>query len=178
MGSGKTTIGKKLSAFLGSRFIDLDQTLVEKTGVSIAHIFEVEGEEGFRARESRLLQEVSTEYPDSVISTGGGIVLRQENIDIMRQNGLVIFLDVPEKVLWHRLKDCQHRPLLRVNKPRQKLQEIKSERTPMYEAAAHIQLQVESDSAAKSARRIQTSLIQMGTAIDSEIQPQAEQVQR
>lgn len=157
MGSGKTTVGKRLSSFLGYQFIDIDQALIDRTGVSIAHIFEVEGEEGFRCRETKLLEELS-ETTRTVVSTGGGIVLRDENIELMRETGHVIYLDVPEKVLWYRLKDCQHRPLLLVDNPRLKLQQLIVERGAKYEKAAHIRIQIESDSAAKSARRIQRAL--------------------
>lgn len=162
MGSGKTTVGKRLSSFLDYGFVDIDQALIDRTGVSIAHIFEVEGEEGFRCRETKLLEELSA-MTRTVVSTGGGIVLRDENIALMRQMGHVIYLDVPEKVLWYRLKDCQHRPLLLVENPRLRLQQLIAERGRRYEKAAHVRIQIESDSAAKSARRIQNAL----TLLDS-----------
>ena len=127
MGSGKTTVGKRLSSFLSYGFVDIDQALIDRTGVSIAHIFEVEGEEGFRCRETKLLEELCG-ITRTVVSTGGGIVLRDENIELMRQTGHVIYLDVPEKVLWYRLKDCQHRPLLCVDNPRTRLQQLIAER--------------------------------------------------
>jgi len=166
MGSGKTTVGKKLSSFLGYDFVDVDQALVERTGVTIGHIFEVEGEDGFRCRETRLLEEMSVRRR-TVVSTGGGIVMRDENIELMHNTGIVIYLDVPEKVLWYRLKDCQHRPLLRVENPRLKLQELMAERSAKYTRAAHIRIQIESDSAAKSARRIQKALAQLPGASEN-----------
>ncbi|MBX2869961.1 MAG: shikimate kinase [Acidiferrobacterales bacterium] len=157
MGSGKTTVGKKLASQLGFHFVDIDQALVERTGVTIAHIFEVEGEEGFRNRETRILEELC-QTATTVVSTGGGIVMRDENIELMRNAGTVVYLDVPEKVLWYRLKDCQHRPLLLVENPRRKLQQLMAQRSSQYQKAAHIRIQIESDSAAKSARRIQQAL--------------------
>ena len=161
MGSGKTTVGRKLSNLLGFKFVDIDQALIERTGVTISHIFELEGEEGFRERESRLLKEVS-EQSNVVVSTGGGIVTRKENLETMRKQGTIVFLDVPIRVLWHRLKDCQNRPLLQVNDPRQKIEQLIVERTPLYLDAADIHLKVSSDSANRTAKRIQRNLEQQG----------------
>jgi shikimate kinase len=157
MGSGKTTVGRKLSSFLGYDFVDIDQELVARTGVSIAHIFEVEGEQGFRERETKLLRELCQRH-NTVVSTGGGVIGNQENTDLMRQHGTVIFLDVPLRILWNRLKDCQHRPLLQVANPRQKVIELMEQRGPLYRAAADIRFEVSSDSATRTARKIQQSI--------------------
>ncbi len=161
MGSGKTTVGRKLSNILGFDFIDIDQALIERTGVTISHIFELEGEEGFRDRESRMLKDVS-EMDRVVVSTGGGIVVREENLNIMRDHGTAVFLDVPIRVLWNRLKDCQHRPLLQVEDPRQKVIDLVEERRPLYLKAADVHLKVASDSANRTAKRIQEKLKQRG----------------
>jgi len=161
MGSGKTTVGRKLSTLLGYDFVDIDQELIHRTGVSIAHIFEVEGEKGFRERESRLVSELC-QRQSAVVSTGGGVVNNQQNIDLMRKHGTVVYLDVPIRVLWNRLKDCQNRPLLRVADPRAKIIELMEQRGPLYAAAAHIRLEVASDSASRTARRIQKALESTG----------------
>lgn len=161
MGSGKTTVGRKLANLLGFNFIDIDQALTERTGVTISHIFELEGEKGFRDRESRMLQEVS-EMERVIVSTGGGIVVREENLNTMRNHGTVVFLDVPIRVLWNRLKDCQHRPLLQVEDPHQKVIDLLEERRPLYLKAADIHLKVASDSANRTAKRIQAKLKQQG----------------
>ena len=161
MGSGKTTVGRKLSNLLDFDFIDIDQALIERTGVTISHIFELEGEEGFRERETRLLKEIS-ELQNVVVSTGGGIVTREENLETMRRQGTVVFLDVPVRVLWHRLKDCQNRPLLQVENPRLKIEQLIEERTPLYLAGADIHMKVSSDSANRTAKRIQRRLEQQG----------------
>jgi len=157
MGSGKTTVGRKLSNLLGFEFIDIDQVLIERTGVTISHIFEVEGEEGFRDRESRILKEISA-MSNVVVSTGGGIVTRAENCELMHDNGTIVYLDVPVRVLWNRLKDCQHRPLLDVENPRDKVVQLMHERTPLYLKSADIHLKVASDSANRTAKRIQQRL--------------------
>lgn len=102
MGTGKTTIGKKLSEKLSLPMIDTDKRIIERTGKSISSIFESEGEESFRNYESEVLQELATN--DIVISTGGGIILREENRIYMKENGLVIHLDCDFNVLVNRLK--------------------------------------------------------------------------
>ncbi len=173
MGSGKTTVGRKLSNLLGFEFIDIDQVLIERTGVTISHIFEVEGEEGFRDRESRLLKEISA-MSNVVVSTGGGIVTRAENCELMHDNGTLVYLDVPLRVLWNRLKDCQHRPLLQVENPRDKVVQLMQERTPLYLKSADIHLIVASDSANRTAKKIQQRLKQSQVKKDSDRQDDAE----
>ena len=153
MGSGKTTVGRKLAGLLGYDFVDIDQELVSRTGVSISHIFELEGEQGFRDREQRLLDEIC-QLKNTVVSTGGGVVNRPPNQVRMAQSGTIIYLDVPLKILWNRLKHCQHRPLLQVDDPKAKVVELMSERAPLYAAAADIRLEVASDSSTRTARRI------------------------
>ena len=154
MGSGKTTVGKKLAGILKRDFVDTDQELIRRTGVTISHIFEVEGEEGFRDRESRLLGELC-EKTDTVISTGGGIVLRPANQALMHRAGTVVYLDIPMDMLWERLRDCQNRPLLQVENPRQRVSELHDQREPLYLAAADLRVEVEAgDSANRTARRI------------------------
>ncbi len=154
MGSGKTTVGRKLAGFLRREFIDIDQELVKRTGVTISHIFEVEGEEGFRNRETRLLEEIC-QRDGAVVSTGGGIVLREQNRQLMREAGQVIFLDIDIETLWERLRGCQNRPLLQVENPRERVTQLMFERDPAYRESAHVTVKVSSDSASKTARRVQ-----------------------
>ena len=153
MGAGKTTVGRKLARMLHLEFFDTDQLLEERTGVSINHIFEIEGETGFRDRESKLLIEVSA-GPGAVISTGGGIILRPENRKVMRKTGRVVYLRASIQILWQRLKDCQTRPLLQSPNPQAKIQELLRERDPVYtEEADHI-IDVSGDSAYKTAQKV------------------------
>ena len=88
MGAGKSTIGKALAALMGTKFVDLDRELEERCGVSIPHIFETEGEAGFRCRETRLLQEYAR-AADVVVATGGGVVIREENREILKASPAV-----------------------------------------------------------------------------------------
>ena len=91
MGSGKTTIGQRVARQLGLEFLDCDQELEAQTGASVSLIFDVEGEEGFRERETRMLEKL-TARRGVLVATGGGVVLRPENRDLLRRSGLVVYL--------------------------------------------------------------------------------------
>lgn len=164
MGSGKTTVGRKLAQSLQREFIDTDHELIRRTGVSIAHIFEVEGEQGFRDRESRLITELC-DRDNLVVSTGGGVISREQNLLAMKNAGKVVYLDVGLATLWSRLKDCQHRPLLQVENPREKVEQLVAERAPLYEKAADVRIAITSDSAIRTARRIEQELAEQAKSI-------------
>ena len=91
MGSGKTTIGQRVAKRLEMEFLDCDQNLEKQTGASINLIFDVEGESGFRKRESKLLKVLSSRQ-NVLVATGGGIVLKEENRELLKQTGLVVYL--------------------------------------------------------------------------------------
>ena len=135
MGAGKTTVGHLLAQELGySRFFDTD-TLIEQLakGQTINEIFATVGEETFRELETQVLAELCT-YKRTVISTGGGIVLRQKNWSYLR-HGLIIWLDVPVELLIKRLKEDNTRPLLKDADPEKKLQTLLAQRQPLYSQA-------------------------------------------
>jgi shikimate kinase len=137
MGAGKTTIGRILARRLGLRFIDTDKEIEQRTGVSIPTIFEIEGEEGFRKRESRIIADVSKQK-GWVVATGGGGVLRRENRISMRARGFVIYLDVPPRILWERTRHDKNRPLLQVVDPLSKLSQLFAARDPLYREVADL----------------------------------------
>ena len=137
MGAGKTTVGRQLAKKLGRPFYDSDHEVVERTGVPIPTIFEIEGEEGFRRRETKVIADM-TARRDSVLATGGGAVLRQENRDNLKANGFVIYLNAPPHVLWERTRHDKNRPLLRVDDPLRKLQELFFVRDPIYREVADL----------------------------------------
>ena len=153
MGAGKTTVGRKLAGILKREFFDADQLLESRTGVTISYIFEVEGEEGFRDRETALLRELG-ESPGSVVSTGGGAAMRPENQKVMGDSGTVVYLRASFGLLWSRLKGCQKRPLLQTDDPRGKIKALLEQRDPVYSQAADIVINVSSESPAKMARQI------------------------
>lgn len=137
MGSGKTTLGRQLARSLGRPFVDCDQELEKRTGVTVAVIFDIEGEAGFRKRESHLIRELA-ERSGIVVATGGGAVLDAANRAIMSTLGLVIYLDVHPAYLWERARHGSRRPLLNVENPRQRLEELLKVRLPLYREIADI----------------------------------------
>jgi len=136
MGAGKTTVGRQLAKRLGRPFYDSDHEIVERTGVPIPTIFEIEGEEGFRRRESQAIEEL-TASTDIVLATGGGVVLNPENRARLHNTGWVVYLNVPPTLLFERTRHDRNRPLLRVPDPLAKLEELHRQRDPLYREAAH-----------------------------------------
>ncbi|MDR2893549.1 MAG: shikimate kinase AroL [Deltaproteobacteria bacterium] len=140
--AGKTTIGGLLARKLGLEFADTDISLKENAGLNVAQIVAAEGWPGFRKRESEILRSVVSK-PNTVVATGGGMVLAEENRDFMRSTGLVLFLAAPPEVLAARLavttEDSQ-RPSLTGRSITEEMAEIVRERTPLYNAAAHHRL--------------------------------------
>src|SRR5205823_1312769 len=122
-----TTLGKGLAHKLGREFVDCDRVLVERTGVAIATIFEIEGEEGFRRRESAALEELCARG-STVIATGGGVVLAEPNRRLMRACGTVVYLKARLESLWERLRHDSSRPLLATPDPRARLATLLAER--------------------------------------------------
>ena len=137
MGAGKTTIGRQLARRLGRRFYDSDHEIVARTGVPIPTIFEIEGEEGFRRRESLAIAEL-TSGTDIVLATGGGVVLSPENRKLLHETGWVVYLNVPPVMLFERTRHDRNRPLLRVEDPLAKLEELHAQRDPLYRETAHL----------------------------------------
>ena len=131
MGAGKTTVGKLLAKQLGKTFVDSDEEIQRRTGVTIPHIFDVEGETGFRQRESAVLEELMKRR-DIVLATGGGAVLSPQNRTILRQGGVVVYLKSSVHELWQRTRHDHNRPLLQTSDPRAKLQELYEQRDPLY----------------------------------------------
>lgn len=137
MGSGKTTVGRLLARQLGKTFIDSDEEIQKRTGVTIPHIFDVEGEAGFRLREASVLQELLARS-DIVLATGGGAILDKRNRSAMRENGMVVYLKSGVHDLWQRTRHDRGRPLLQIADPRAKLQELFAQRNPLYTETADI----------------------------------------
>lgn len=157
MGAGKTTLGRSLAQRLGRRFVDTDRVLVERCGVPVTTIFEIEGEEGFRRREAALLDEISA-GGDCVIATGGGAVLLEENRRLMRERGTVVYLRAKVEHLWERTRHDTHRPLLATPDPKATLAELLRVRDPLYRDAAHVIVDTGSQSAATAVSRVLAAL--------------------
>jgi shikimate kinase len=138
MGSGKTTIGQRLANLLGLRFLDCDHELESQTGASVTLIFDVEGEEGFRARETRMLEELTTRS-GVLVATGGGAVLKEENRKMLRERGLVVYMRTSVQQQLRRLGRDKTRPLLQTKDRRAKLTRLAEERNPLYQETADIE---------------------------------------
>lgn len=134
MGSGKTTVGQVLADRTHSEFLDTDQLVESGAGRSVAEIFALEGEEGFRARESAAVVQASG-HINAVVATGGGVVLQAENVDVMRASGPVIWLRAEAATLANRARGCG-RPLLEGVDRLSRLAELSAGRAAAYEAAA------------------------------------------
>ena len=135
MGAGKSTIGRLLANALQLPFSDSDHVVEEKSGADIPWIFDVEGEEGFRDRETAVLETLLTEK-NIVLATGGGIVLREKNRHLLKQADAVIYLKADTERLVQRTIKDKKRPLLQVDDPRKKILELLAQRDPLYRDVA------------------------------------------
>ncbi len=131
MGSGKTTIGNIMAKKLNREFRDSDFYIEEKTGVDIARIFDIEGEQGFRDRESNALNDLLNQ-DNRIIATGGGSVMRKQNQALLRSRGYIVFLDTSVNQQMHRLRRDKKRPLLQTKNPRERLEALLEVRRPIY----------------------------------------------
>ena len=138
MGSGKTTIGRRLSERLNLDFFDSDYEIINTTGVSIDHIFDVEGEKGFRTRESNVLKKLCN-MPNIVLATGGGAVIVEENRELMKKAVLVVYLSSSVDQILRRTAKSKTRPLLeKSNNRRKTITEILEARDALYKGVASL----------------------------------------
>jgi shikimate kinase len=158
MGAGKTTIGKILAKHLGKIFYDTDHEIEKRTGVKVATIFELEGEDGFRKRETAIIQELS-QLSNIIMATGGGAILAVENRELLKSNGTVIYLRANVNELTHRMRNDKHRPLLQNVDIRAKLDQLYAERNPLYTETAALIFDTGNQPVASIISQIEKSLI-------------------
>jgi shikimate kinase len=135
MGAGKTTIGRQLARALAVPFYDSDKAIEERTGVDIPTIFEFEGEEGFREREQKMLQEL-TQMQGVVLATGGGAILREQNRKLLINNGFIVYLQCSVDRILERTRRDTQRPLLKTENPKERIETLFAQREPLYLACA------------------------------------------
>ena len=144
MGAGKSTIGRQLAQQLNMDFVDSDAVIEERAGADISWIFDLEGEEGFRKREERIINELQ----GVVLSTGGGAVMSKENRNYLSARGIVIYLETTVDKQYQRTQRDKKRPLLQgADDPRQVLEDLAKVRNPLYEEIADITLPTDEQNA-------------------------------
>lgn len=157
MGSGKSVTGKKLAVILGYPFIDLDESIQEKTRCTIAEIFSRSGEAFFREKESETLNAVAVK-DKNVVATGGGAVLKPENLRRMHETGIIIYLETSLETLWQRVRGRDERPLLKNPDPKGTLEKLFEARRHIYEKEADLTVNTDGQTAEAVAEKIKQLL--------------------
>lgn len=145
MGSGKSTIAKALQKELGFPLVEMDERIVQEQGMSINDIFEKYGEARFRDIESQLIVKLGKQEA-SIVSCGGGVVVRSENTQNMKQSGKIVFLKAKPQTIYERVKNSTERPILNGHMNVEYIAELMEKRRPLYEAAADITIQTDGKS--------------------------------
>lgn len=136
-GSGKSTVGKHLARQLGLQFVDSDAEFERRLGIPIREYFETQGEAAFRDQEAAVIRALTENATGQVLATGGGVVIRPENRERLKESHLVFYLRSTPEELNRRLRHDTHRPLLQVADPLRRLRDLYRERDPLYRQAAH-----------------------------------------
>lgn len=137
MGCGKSSVGRKLARFTEREFVDMDSYIEEKTGMTVSDIFAQKGESGFRKLETEACRELS-ERDNLIIAAGGGTLTFPQNVEILKQGGRIIFIDVSYENLCERLSRDTQRPLLQVENRNEVIRELLEKRLPLYKEASSI----------------------------------------
>lgn len=153
MGAGKSSVARELTRLTGRRFVDTDRIIIQRAGRPIAEIFAQEGEGRFRELENEAIESLSGAR-GMIIATGGGIVERRENAEILRALGCVVWLTASDDVLFERVSRNRRRPLLQTADPRATLGEISARRRPLYAACAHREVDTSRLSHAEAAEAV------------------------
>jgi shikimate kinase len=139
MGAGKSSVGRCLQRRTQVALIDTDEIVAAKFGMSVPEIFSKYGEPAFREAETQALQDLVSVSP-TIIVTGGGIILRQQNLDFLQQLGVVVWLDGDEEILFERASRSANRPLLQRRNPREAFAQMLQARLPLYAKVAYIRV--------------------------------------
>ncbi len=147
MGAGKTSVGKTLAQKTGLKLLDTDKLIEKQEGTTISRIFQTQGEEAFRKAETNILKSLlktkeKTKEP-AIISVGGGLPLREENQTLLKNLGLVIYLQIQPSTVLKRLKGDTSRPLLQGGDAQEKVTTLLTQRAPIYQKAAHLSIDVD-----------------------------------
>ena len=159
MGAGKSSVGRRLAARLGFEFADTDAEIERRTGVDIPYIFEREGEPGFRQREAQVLSDWVGK-PDTVLATGGGIIVTSENIALLAAHAPVVYLHASVAQQFERVRHGKHRPLLAGDDPKGTLTRLFETRDPVYREVADLFIDTDGERVERVARRIEQQLLE------------------
>ena len=157
MGAGKSTIGRNLARQLGKEFYDSDRVIEERTGVDIATIFEIEGEQGFRDREEQVINDLCR-MDNIVLATGGGSILREVNRKNMKKYGHVIYLRTTAEMLYSRIRYDKSRPLMQTKSPLDTLKNLLKDREPFYIEVADTIITTGKQKATSIVKRVEEAL--------------------
>jgi len=157
MGAGKSSIGKRLAKKLNRKFYDCDKVLENRTGVAISTIFELEGEDGFRQRETKILEEL-VQLENYIIATGGGAVSHDANIHLINSHGITVYLKASVNSQIKRTRHDKKRPLLQTKDRHATLEKLAKQRNPIYEQLANITIDTDSQSISASIEEITSKL--------------------
>jgi len=160
-GSGKTAVGRQLARETGLKFLDSDLEIEKRTGVDVGFIFEKEGERRFRERESEMIREL-TALEGIVLATGGGAILAPENRERLAANGVVVYLKTGVNEQLKRTGRSRKRPLLNRRNPREVLESMAVERTPLYEQIADLALDTNNQRVRNVAQKLRELLEEQG----------------
>ncbi len=159
MGSGKSSVGRILADKLHYHFVDSDHIIEDKTGVSIPMIFDIEGEVGFRQREEYVIDDL-TQLPETILATGGGAILNEENRKNLRSRGFVVYLKSSVNTLMKRTRNDRNRPLLQTANPQKILTDLLEQREPYYLEVSDLVIETEFAPIYKVVREIISKLEQ------------------
>lgn len=157
MGAGKSTIAKGLQRELNLRLVEMDARIVEEQGMSINEIFDRYGEEHFRDIESQLVTAIGEEG-GSIVSCGGGVVVRPQNTEAMKKNGIIVFLTATPETIYERVKNSTDRPILNGHMNVAYIEELMEKRRALYEAAADIRIETDGKTRNEICREIISKL--------------------
>jgi shikimate kinase len=161
MGAGKSTLGRQVARRLSLPFLDADIELERRLGVTIATIFEIEGEHAFRDREEALIDEL-TERSNVVLATGGGAITRERSRHCLHDRGTVVYLHATADTLYARIRNARNRPMLKVEDPRERLAVLYRERDPLYREVADHVIESDRDTVMRFARSLAAGIAAQG----------------
>lgn len=159
MGAGKTTVSKRLSRDLKLPELDMDAYIVEHEGKKIAQIFDEKGEAGFRQIETECIKEIN-KIKGQIVSCGGGSILKDENVEIMKRSGLIVLLTAAPETIYKRVKDSTDRPILNGNMNVEFIEQLMNKRKDRYLEVADVVISTDNKSVSEISKEIQAKLLE------------------